>query len=675
MPIDKVIKLRRGEAGDWTTVDPILLEGEIGVETDTLKAKYGDGTTAWSSLGYITSWGVSGAGEANTASNSGSGDGLFISKLGIDLRFKSLTAGENITLTPSGTEINISSSVDGAKLDGIEALADVTDEANVVSALDGATLTAVTATATDKVIVQDDSDSDNIKTVTAQSIADLAASVSEEEATLISAVAAGNTLGLQQSLLANAGQPALTVLAVGYTTSGKVQGVSLGDGNVIEVFADGADYNSGTVLYREFMSFGEPICFTGLANGAIVTSSQGFYGFCECADAGNEGPMPLLSYGLSFKSTFLFAFRDSDEFGVEDQDRGFIHIVNGPLDNIIKLTFGDGTIVQSQENIALTPWEHTTVETDGNVEYILSGTQPMMACIHSRMSNLDGVTGTNGHADARLVMPLTNDGITWPRNGFVSAPYDNTAIDYYVQDNAEGDLGTGSGVSPGSPQDFDISDGNGGTGANDSFYRPSGATRVLATGLMSAFSGADGSGVDASPMLPTSAMSQVVAQPFYIADAGDGSESSVSIASPYVGTAKIYSWNDATKALDLEYTLPLNRNGVTVASKTDQLHPTAGQVSNETVTGTVALVGQLDAGVIISDVPMTVIVQNSDGALMPTIRSQGGATTSGIQNQEDETLSLGLTPDTIKAEIVEGTDGILYKRVIGATGTESWAVA
>lgn len=63
---------------------------------------------------------------------------------------------------------------DETKLDGIEASADVTDEANVVSALNGATLTAVTVATGDKVIIQDASDTDNIKTVTAQSIADLA---------------------------------------------------------------------------------------------------------------------------------------------------------------------------------------------------------------------------------------------------------------------------------------------------------------------------------------------------------------------------------------------------------------------------------------------------------------------------------------------------------------------
>jgi hypothetical protein len=77
-------------------------------------------------------------------------------------------------LTTNGLIDGRDVATDGAKLDGVESSADVTDETNVVAALDGATLTAVTVAGTDKVIVQDASDSDNIKTVTAQSIADLA---------------------------------------------------------------------------------------------------------------------------------------------------------------------------------------------------------------------------------------------------------------------------------------------------------------------------------------------------------------------------------------------------------------------------------------------------------------------------------------------------------------------
>jgi len=52
-------------------------------------------------------------GEVNTASNLGAGQGLFVSKVGSDLQFKSITAGTNITLTPSGTELQISASGGG----------------------------------------------------------------------------------------------------------------------------------------------------------------------------------------------------------------------------------------------------------------------------------------------------------------------------------------------------------------------------------------------------------------------------------------------------------------------------------------------------------------------------------------------------------------------------------
>lgn len=45
-------QLRRDTAANWTANNPILSEGEPGVETDTLKFKIGDGTTAWTSLDY-----------------------------------------------------------------------------------------------------------------------------------------------------------------------------------------------------------------------------------------------------------------------------------------------------------------------------------------------------------------------------------------------------------------------------------------------------------------------------------------------------------------------------------------------------------------------------------------------------------------------------------------------
>ena len=46
------IQLRRGTASAWTAANPTLAIGEFAVETDTDKYKIGDGSTAWTSLGY-----------------------------------------------------------------------------------------------------------------------------------------------------------------------------------------------------------------------------------------------------------------------------------------------------------------------------------------------------------------------------------------------------------------------------------------------------------------------------------------------------------------------------------------------------------------------------------------------------------------------------------------------
>lgn len=46
------IKGRRDTSTNWTANNPTLNQGEWGHETDTLKSKRGDGSTAWTSLSY-----------------------------------------------------------------------------------------------------------------------------------------------------------------------------------------------------------------------------------------------------------------------------------------------------------------------------------------------------------------------------------------------------------------------------------------------------------------------------------------------------------------------------------------------------------------------------------------------------------------------------------------------
>ena len=59
------IQFRRGTAAAWTAANPILADGEMGVESDTDQFKIGDGLTAWTSLAY--------GGLSGTAGTNGQG--------------------------------------------------------------------------------------------------------------------------------------------------------------------------------------------------------------------------------------------------------------------------------------------------------------------------------------------------------------------------------------------------------------------------------------------------------------------------------------------------------------------------------------------------------------------------------------------------------------------------
>lgn len=52
-PVAVKVQFRRDTAANWTSNNPVLSAGELGLETNTSRFKIGDGTTAWSSLTYI----------------------------------------------------------------------------------------------------------------------------------------------------------------------------------------------------------------------------------------------------------------------------------------------------------------------------------------------------------------------------------------------------------------------------------------------------------------------------------------------------------------------------------------------------------------------------------------------------------------------------------------------
>ena len=60
------IQLRNDPSHLWTAANPLLEKGEMGVETDTFKAKFGDGITRWNALPYLRGTGTDEDGEPLT---------------------------------------------------------------------------------------------------------------------------------------------------------------------------------------------------------------------------------------------------------------------------------------------------------------------------------------------------------------------------------------------------------------------------------------------------------------------------------------------------------------------------------------------------------------------------------------------------------------------------------
>jgi Major tropism determinant N-terminal domain len=51
------IQHKRTTKANWTSLNPVLADGEMGIETDTKMFKFGDGVTPWNTLGYAAASG------------------------------------------------------------------------------------------------------------------------------------------------------------------------------------------------------------------------------------------------------------------------------------------------------------------------------------------------------------------------------------------------------------------------------------------------------------------------------------------------------------------------------------------------------------------------------------------------------------------------------------------
>ena len=129
-------KLRSGSAAEWSSANPILLSGELGIESDTRKHKYGDGVTAWNLLPYAASSGGTGT----------------VTSVDLDAPTGFAVAGGPITTAGTITLSYASgyqgfTSAEASKLSGIEAGAEVNLATNL--AYEAATRLLSSSTGTD----------------------------------------------------------------------------------------------------------------------------------------------------------------------------------------------------------------------------------------------------------------------------------------------------------------------------------------------------------------------------------------------------------------------------------------------------------------------------------------------------------------------------------------------
>ena len=157
-------------AGDVTMASGKTLTVPDAIYVNRIQVGYGSGP------GKLQAYNAGDNMEIHAAGDTGGNVKLITLDAGTDgaeaNRITSITGHAAVSLTldvtgdilAGGTVDGRDVAADGTKLDGIEASADVTDATNVKAALDGMTLTDIgTPASTDKVLIQDASDSDNIK--------------------------------------------------------------------------------------------------------------------------------------------------------------------------------------------------------------------------------------------------------------------------------------------------------------------------------------------------------------------------------------------------------------------------------------------------------------------------------------------------------------------------------
>ena len=342
--------------------------------------------------------------------------------------------------------------------------------------------------------------------------------------------------------------------------------------------------------------------------GTVFRSSKGLYGF--------SGPLPTPLGPQSF-SLLQCQFYVSGA--------ATLTVVSLGTEVNVTLFDSDQTTILSGPTMII-PYHTSTFSCPATGEYFVSSSGPICASV------------TEGGTKNRPLVPMTTEIITWNIGCLVTALEATTSVTYYRRN---GNTGTIT-VSPGTP----VALGAG----NNTGFAIGGAVRIVSDKPISTYTVSDSIGDQVLSGFPVSQMSQLFSNPSFIDSTTSYARSAVAIASPFEGTATVYT--SAGVIIDtFNYTRTID-----VTTAADQLFPAAGRWRPEDVGAGVTF----DGGFIQTNTPAVCYMNTSSD---PVWNSNG-----------EEYFVLGSTPEDIRADIKRDGSGILRRRDINNAGVVTWNI-
>lgn len=144
MKIDHLL-LRNDTAAQWASVNPVLSKGEIGIESDTHKFKFGDGVSTWDKLSYAGTL-VSASDTNGNVKIDGVETTVYTLPVASDTALGGVKSGGNITVDEAGA-VTVNSAAGADKLNTPHDIA-LTGEVTGTASFDGSADATITTTVT-----------------------------------------------------------------------------------------------------------------------------------------------------------------------------------------------------------------------------------------------------------------------------------------------------------------------------------------------------------------------------------------------------------------------------------------------------------------------------------------------------------------------------------------------